>query len=450
MYPENPHLLFIAASAAGILLCSCLFLLVLLRRERALRQRLAVRGEAHASETAALEATCERLRDERTGLYGENRELAARLAALQATLAETEKQSETHRSLLETTRKQMEKDFLLLAEQVFTAKGATLTNTHQERLGSLLGPVREQLGEFKKRIEDIYDRESRDRVALLKEIEHLKELNTQISEDALALTGALRGQSKTQGIWGEMILEQLLEHAGLVRGREFETQVTLQDARGALFRPDVVIRLPGKRDIIVDAKVSLKAFVEAGQADEREKAEQLMRAHLDSIKNHINSLAAKKYHLLEPLHSPDFVLLFLPAEAAFQAAVEREPDILTMAVKKKVIVAGPSTLLAILRLINHLWRRDEQNRNSLAIAKQAGSLYDKLTGFIEAFEEIGTRLRQADEAWELAGKRLSTGRGNVISRAEALARLGVQHSKTMPRPTHAGQDEPETAPVLHD
>jgi len=432
MYLSNATLLIITAILFCATVLSCLYLLACLRRERSERIRLAAREGILERELSALADTCARLRTERTELYGENRDLAARLAALKTALSDSEQQAEQNRAMLASTRERMEKDFQILAEKIFTEKSTVLSTKHQAELSGLLTPVREQLADFKKKVEDVYDRESRDRVSLITEIEHLKKLNLQVGEDALHLANALKGQSKLQGLWGEMILERLLESSGLTRGREFETQVGLKDGSGRLRLPDVVIQLPDGRQVVIDAKVSLRAYEKACRADDGPTEKKYLQDHFDSLKNHITGLSAKEYHLIDELNSPDFVILFLPTEGAFHAAMLHDPGLLTWAMERKVILASPSTLLAILRTVNHMWRQEEQTRNSLAIAKQAGNLYDKFVGFVEAFEEIGARLHQTSDAWDLARKRLTTGKGNLISRAEMLRALGVQNSKNLP------------------
>ncbi len=432
MYFSNTTLLILAGLAVTGLAWACFYSVASLRRARRRLLLCSARAEQQQNELTMLEHTVTRLRHERTVLQDENRDLASRLAALQTALTAAEKQADTGRTLLEATRKQLESDFQILADRIFTEKGQILSQKHQAALAALLNPVREQLGEFKKKVEDVYDRESRDRISLVKEIEHLKTLNLQISQDAVNLTNALKGRNKTQGLWGEMILERLLEDSGLHRGHEFDTQVGLKDKNGRTRLPDVIIHLPRGRDIIIDAKVSLAAFEQASRTENHEKRQQYLREHLDSLKKHIHSLAGKEYHRLPGVNCPDFVLLFMPTEGAFQTAVSQEPGLLTEAMRKKIILASPSTLLAILRIINHMWRQEEQNHNSLAIAKQAGNLYDKFIGFVEAFEEVGGRLNQTVDAWQLARKRLTSGKGNLISRAEALKKLGVPNSKDLP------------------
>lgn len=229
-----------------------------------------------------------------------------------------------------------------------------------------------------------------------------------------------------------MILSRLLESTGLRAGSEYEVQVAHTGENGQMLRPDVLVHLPDERTIIIDAKVSLNAYQDAYNAEDETAQQAFIRQHVESVKKQINLLAGKQYHQLMDAGSLDFVLLFIPIEGAFQMVVEQEPDILVASMQKKVILTSPSTLLAILRTIHHLWRLDEQNRNSLTIAKQAGNLYDKFVGFAEAFEEIGARLKQSEQAWHTARNRLATGQGNLITRAEELKQLGVQTSKNLP------------------
>ena len=432
MYLDTPTLLILAAIGIIGLTVALVFCLIRLRNERNQRIHLDAKEEIHAEEIAGLSGTCDRLRAERNQQLEKNNVLGSELAVLKSSLAERDEQIAARNELLENTRQEMEKNFQILAEKIFTDKGTAITKKHKEELSTLLSPVREQLGEFKKKIEDVYDKETRDRVSLQKEIEHLKELNQQISTDAINLTNALKGQSKVQGIWGEMILANLLENSGLKEGYEFELQVQLKDRKGHTKIPDVLVHLPDNREIIVDAKVSLTAFEKLARAENPDDEKLLLGQHIDSIKQHIRTLSDKQYHLLEGINSLDFTVLFVPTEGAFQTAVRNDPELLNMAMQKKIILASPSTLLAILRTIHHLWRQEEQAKNSLIIAKQAGNLYDKFIGFLDSFEEIGSRLQQTESAWETARNRLVSGRGNLVSRAESLKQLGVQTNKSLP------------------
>lgn len=422
---------FLLGGMVGTLLVALFFFWALSRAHR--RQWvLSLRLERLQEASRGNDLELERLRTERNQLSKECRQLATDNASLQTACTALQQQIQERSILLEETRKQIERDFQLLAGKIISEKGESLATQHASALTLLLRPFHDQLLEFKRKVEEVYDHDARDRVSMLKEIEHLKQLTRQISADASGLTEALRGSNKFQGQWGEMILTRLLEASGLRSGSEFAVQVSLKAEDGSTLQPDVLIYLPDKRTIIIDAKVSLKAFAEAHAATNETSKQHQIKMHLDSIKRHINLLAGKQYQQLPGLGALDFVLLFIPVEGAFQLAVEQDPEILVGAMQRKVILTSPSTLLAILRTVHHLWRMDAQNRNSLLIAKQAGNLYDKFVGFSEAFEEIGLRLNQTQQAWHTARNRLSTGQGNLIARTEALKQLGVQTNRNFP------------------
>lgn len=421
----------LAGLAAGVLLAAILFGMVHLfgqRRHLVLSLRLA-QAEKELQECAE---ALRQLRQERTQLARENREIDIENASLQTACTVMQRQVAEREELLRETRRQIEQEFQVLAGRVLGEQGERISLRHQSGLDALLRPFHDQLQEFKRKVDDVYDRESRDRVSMRQEIEHLRQLNQQVVTEAANLAEALRGRNKTQGQWGEMVLTRLLEASGLRSGSEFSLQAYLRSEDGAAYQPDVLIHLPENRSIVIDAKVSLKAFLDTRHTTDAATLQQAVSRHLDSIRRHVTLLAAKEYHQLTGLGSLDFVLLFLPIEGAFQLAVEEDPDLMLSAMRRKVILTSPSTLLAILRTVSHLWRMDEQHRNSLAIAKQAGNLYDKLVGFGETFEEIGLRLNQTQQAWHTAKNRLASGQGNVIARAEALRHLGVQSSKELP------------------
>jgi DNA recombination protein RmuC len=422
---DQLHPLSLAVGLGAGVVTLVLPLLILLGRGQRHRLVLALRLEQAKKEVGQLGEELEQLRQERNQLARECREIDIENASLQTACNVMRQQVEERETLLARTRRQIEQDFRLLAGEIMNEKEATLNRRHESALNALLRPFHDQLTEFKRRLEDVQNREARDRVTMLREIHHLKELNQQVSSEAANLAEALRGKNKLQGLWGEMVLTRLLEASGLRSGREFAVQVHLKGEDGAAYQPE-------HRTIIIDAKVSLKAFANAHQAEDEAGRATCIRQHLDSIKRHVASLSSKQYQRLTGFGSLDFVLLFIPVEGAFQLAVEQEPELLVHAMNRKVVLASPSTLLAILRTIHHLWRMDEQNRNGLAIAKQAGNLYDKLVGFAEAFEEIGLRFNQAQQAWHTARNRLATGQGNIIARTEALKALGVQPAKDLP------------------
>jgi len=424
-----PSLLAGAAGAALLILLTCLTIYTRLGRRNL---GLTIRLEQAGKNIRRLEEGLDRLRAERDDLRLQQKKSMEIMAARQTELDNCRRLLQEREQLFSTVRDQMRRDFELLAGRVLKQQGKELDARHESGLQSLLDPMRRQLDEFKARVEEVYDKKSRDHAALVREIELLRQLNRQLSDDAIHLTRALQGSNKMQGQWGEMILEKLLEDSGLRKGREFETQPGMRNDEGRLRQPDVIVHLPDGRDIIIDAKVSLKAWTRAAHEQDNRKRQQLLKGHIDSLRSHIKGLGNKAYHRLPGVNTVDFVLLFMPAEGAFQAAVSLQPDLLTTAMRKKIILAGPSTLMAVLRTIHHLWRVDEQGRNSLAIAKQAGQLYDKFVGFVEAFEEIGFRLEQGRQSWQTARKRLVSGRGNLVDRVESLKKLGVQPERNLP------------------
>lgn len=416
--------------ATGLLLAPILFALYTGRlRRRLLRTELGL--EQCIRENSRQEELTQRLRRERDelrqayeGLGRDNGALRARCSGLEDLLEERD-------LLLEATQRQIEQRFEFLASDILTEKSSLINQQHESTLKLLLSPFQKQLQEFHRRIDDVYDREARDRVAMIKEIEQLRQLNLRLSNDAVNLTEALQGKNKLQGQWGEMILEKILEESGLRKGREYSPQASLQTTSGSRRQPDVIVHLPQQRDVIIDAKVSLKAYTFAHTEQDQQQRKRLIDRHLSSINKHISSLSGKHYHQLEGANSLEFVLLFIPIEGAFQMALEHDATLLTRATRKQIVLCSPSTLLAILRTIHHLWRIDDQHRNGLIIAKQAGNLYDKFVGFVQTFEQIGVRLDQSQQAWSLAKKRLSSGQGNLILRAERLKELGIQTEREL-------------------
>ncbi len=406
-------------------------LLVMYNRVQRNNLLLALQLEQAKGNARRFEEEAEELRQERNKLRQQKEEVERDNIGLEAFLHETRTVAGERQQFLAQSKQQLEEDFYNLSRKVMAEQGRIIQEQQAGGLEHLLSPVQNQLAAFRQKVEDVYERESRDRFSLIKEVEHLKRLNERISREAVDLTKALQGTNKLQGQWGEMVLERLLEESGLRPGSEFATQVSHRDEQGRLKQPDVIVYLPEKRAVIIDAKMSLNSYVEANRADDEEERNQHLNRHINSIQQHVKGLSKKQYQELPDLTTLDFVLLFIPVEGAFQAAVSRKPELLTQALRQRVMLASPSTLLAILRTIHHIWRMDEQNRNSMIIAQEAGKLYDKFVGFTEAFHEVGNRLGQAQQSWQLAKKRLTTGKGNLIDRAEALRQLGVQPSKDL-------------------
>jgi len=343
--------------------------------------------------------------------------------------------------MLTEAREKMAAEFENLANRIFDDKGRKFTEQSRETLT----PLREQLDNFRKKVEETYEKESRDRLRLAHEITDLKNLNQQISEDAVNLTNALKGQAKTQGNWGEIILERVLEQSGLVKGREYEVQKNLRDDDGRLFRPDVVVRLPEGKSVIIDAKVSLVAYERYCSSEDLDARQREMKNHTGSLRNHIKGLGGKDYASLNGVHSPDFILMFVPVEAAFISAMEHDFSLFEDAFKKNIVMVSPSTLLATLRTIENTWRYERQNQNAREIAERAGHLYDKFLLFVDSLLDVGHKLDRAKESWDTARKRLTDGHGNLVARAEQLKRLGADTRKSLP-PAITAEAENRAAP----
>jgi len=367
-------------------------------------------------------------------LWLHERSLQARLqsAALTAQLEQERKHFEEKLALLADARNSLAKEFENLAHRIFDDKQEKFHQQSRERLDNVIGPLREQLSNFHKKVEDVYDKESKERSSLIGEIRILKELNQQISQDAVNLTQALKGDNKAQGNWGEMVLESILEKSGLVKGREYEAQASLKSDEGQRRYPDVIVRLPEGKDIIIDSKMTLVDYDRYCSAHTDLDKQSALKAHTQAIKQHINGLSVKAYENLEGVRSLDFVLLFIPIEAAFMIAVESDPQIFRDAFDKGIIVVTPTTLLATLRTVQSIWRYEKQNKNAERIALEAGKLYDQFVLVLESLSEIGRHLEKAQGSYDEAIKRLSAGRGNLVSRVESLERLGARTKKQIP------------------
>ncbi len=335
----------------------------------------------------------------------------------------------------------------LLAGRLLEQQGKAMLDRSHERLRFLLDPVSERLRAFEARVEKTYGEETRDRAALREQLRLLQEAQTRLHADAEQLARALTGDSKAQGDWGELILERLLESAGLVEGREYALQLTRADEEGGRKRPDAVVFLPANRAVIVDAKCSLAAFVEAMGAAGEEEREAALDRHLGSVRRHVRELAAKDYQDVLAQRTLDIVLLFVPNEAAFHAALAREPGLYEEAFRQGVVLCSPTTLLAALRLIAHVWRSEKQNVNAQRIAEEAGKLLEKLGAFVADLDQVGARLDQAKDAFQNARGKLATGRGNVMRRAADLQRLGarVKPGRTDGLLSEAGDEEDDAA-----
>ncbi len=432
---QGEELVLIAAGYALLLVAMGLLWLAS-RKKELLHNELALQLQ---NEAAALRETLrekeEEIGDYRAGFDAlvEQKNLLARdHAVLQSRFDEARHSHEEKIKLLEEAKQSLKVQFENLANQIFEQKSKSFEETSQKRLDLLLKPFREQISHFSKLSEERFVKESNDRTLLQKEISLLKNLNERISEDALNLTKALKGENKTQGNWGEIVLERILEESGLREGSEYETQGSFKDETGKTLRPDVIVHLPQEKDIVIDSKVSLVAYEAFMKATEPAQKEQALKAHLASIYAHIKGLSEKRYEKLEGVRTLDFVLLFMPIEGAFLLALEQDSEFFKKAYEHNIMVVGPSTLLVTLRTIEHIWRTERQEQNAQEIVRQAEGLLDKFAAFAEDMNKIGTHIGRTQSAYDEAMNKLSSGRGNLIRRAETMKQLGLKPKKAIP------------------
>lgn len=319
-----------------------------------------------------------------------------------------------------------------LAQKIFDEKSTKMTDQNTKQLENILAPLKDKLKDFEKKVEDTYVNEQKDRSHLKGEISKLIELNQTMSKDAQNLTLALKGENKTQGNWGELILENILERSGLRKGEEYFTQETLKGLGGEILRPDIIVKLPEGKHLIVDSKMTLIAYEASVSAVSENEKEKFATAHVDSLKRHINDLSEKKYHLADQVISPDFVMLFMPLEPAFALAFRLKPELFEQAWDKNVAIVSPTTLLSTLRTVASLWKQERQQRNALEIAKRGGELYDKFAGIVKDLETVGERINSVQKAHGDVMNKFSTGRGNLISQVEKLKDLGAKAEKSLP------------------
>jgi DNA recombination protein RmuC len=353
---------------------------------------------------------------------------------LEAALDSERKQGLGRIESLNEAKEALTSQFKNLANEILEDKSKRFTEQNVANLDALLKPLQTKLTEFKEQVNTSYGNEARERFALKSEIERLANLNLRMSDETRSLTQALKGDSKVQGNWGELVLESILESSGLRKGEEYLVQDSHTLTDGSRLQPDVVVKLPEGRSLVVDSKVSITAYSRHAEATDPTSAEQELAAHIQSLRQHIQGLSSKNYSSLYGIGSIDFVLMFVPIEPAFLLALKTAPNLYQEALAKNIVLVCPSTLMATLRTVAHLWRQDHQNRNALEIAKQCGTLYDKFVGFVEDLEKLGQRLDQAQTSYHDAFNKLKSGKGNLIRTAEKVRELGVKPSKILPAP----------------
>ena len=421
LLPDVPLPLLLLILTATLVVVLALLVAILLRHRRLHHRHLALAGDLAALQTAAADA--EKLIVQQK----------LRLVELETRLEGERRNADDKLNLLEEARDELRLQFEALAHRIFEEKNEKFGSQSRERLEAILQPLHHQLTAFKKEISDIYVNDTRERTSLKDEILRLGDLNRQIGVEAVNLTRALKGDKKVQGNWGEMVLEKVLEQSGLRRGHEYECQEGLRDRDSRLFRPDVVVHLPEGRDIVIDSKVSLISWEHYVAAEEEKTRQRALSELAAAVRAHLNALGAKNYSDLEGIRSLDFVIMFMPIEAAFVAAMQQDAGLFDEALRRGIIVTTPTTLLATLRTVENIWRYEHQSRNAQEIARRAGLIHDKLCSFVEDMEKIGRQLDNCHHTYEAAMAKLSQGRGNLIAQAGQLTELGVKTRKEMSR-----------------
>ena len=350
-----------------------------------------------------------------------------KIATLQEKLESEQNHFSEKQALLEESKRAMKVEFENLVNKLFTES----SQKSNQNLSLMLKPLKEQLNSFTTRVNEVYNDETKQRSSLLTEIKHLKELNNQISQDAINLTKALKGENKTQGDWGEMILENILEQSGLREGKEYTVQSSFTQENQKRVRPDVILHLPKNKDIVIDSKVSLNAYVNYVQNEEKEAKELAVKELEKSFLAHIKGLSNKRYENIKELRSLDFVLMFVPIEGAFLLAASQNGNLFKTAFDNNIMIVSPSTLFVTLRTIQNIWQFEYQNENAQQIAQKAANMYDKFVLFLESFEKVGKSIDTAKESYDTALNRMSTGKGNVIARMEEFKDMGVKPSKNI-------------------
>jgi len=422
------------------------------RQEEAARQNIElVRQEERA---AALLQQQQKLEQQYAEIQQHNQQLQQELNSQQRLLAterearvQEQRSGEEKLALLQQGKEQMLKEFEHLSQKIFEDKHRQFSEQSQKGLDSLLTPFKDQLEGLRKKVEDVYVSDAKDRTELKTQIENLHQLNQQITAEAHALTTALRGEKKMQGNWGEMMLESVLDRSGLRKGEEYMREQSHQDDGGKTYRPDVIINLPEGKHIIIDAKVSLNAYTDYVNAATDAERDAAAKRHTDAIRHHIRTLSEKAYQQLQGLNSPDFVFLFMPVEPAFMLAFQQDDGLFNEAFEKRIVVVTPTTLLATLRTVSSIWAIERRNRSTEKLAEQAGKVYDKLVIVVEKFEKVGNQLDTVQKSYDDAWNSMKSGRGNLLSQADNFRKLGVRAKKELARPL---VEEANAEADLHD
>lgn len=396
-------------------------------REQAMQtiSRLEERNERLDAEVSEAKNNYRKEQSRANNAEKELAELNANYSNLKTRLAEQKEE-------MENLQKRFKDEFENLANKILEEKSQKFTEQNKEKMDQLLKPLGEKMEAFKKKVEETHKEDIKGRSSLEQHLKHLKEMNQQMAQEAKDLTKALKGESKTQGSWGEVILQRILEKSGLTKGREYEIQENHRSADGRNLYPDVVVYLPDEKRLVIDSKVSLKAYEQFSSAEDEEERQRWLKQHINSLRGHVKGLSGKNYEQLYGGNSPDFVLMFVPIESAFGVALQQDASLYYDAFDKNIVIVSPSTLLATLATIDSVWKQEYQNKNAQEIADRGGKLYDKFVNFAESMQDVGQRIRQTQESYQNAMGQLSTGHGNLVRQVEMLRELGAKSSKRLP------------------
>lgn len=359
-------------------------------------------------------------------------EISNRLESARTHFKIQEDKINEQKQYIEELNKKLTSEFENIANKILDEKSQKFTEQNKNNLDIILNPLKEKIKQFEEKVEKVYSEETKERISLKAEIKHLMELNKQISDEANNLAKALKGDTKKQGNWGEIILDKVLERSGLIKGQEYQTQFSTNNLSGNRIQPDAVVFLPDNKHVIIDSKVSLIAYEAFVNSDNETDRAKYLKEHINSVRNHVKQLSEKNYQTSPDLNTPDFVLLFMPIESAFSAAIQGDQDLFAYAWDLKIVIVSPSTLLATLRTIASIWKQERQTKNAIEIARQSGALYDKFVGFLNDFEKIGKSIDASKNAYDEAMNKLKTGTGNLIKRAADIQKLGAKTQKQIP------------------
>jgi DNA recombination protein RmuC len=430
------YILLLAGSLIGALISWLIFREKISRAQADAQieiARLNERLNAAQEHAGRLQRDKDELSALREQMTAEQQRLSNQVTELSTSLEAERAKAIENIAVLNGARDELSNQFKVLANEILEDKTRRFTEQNQTNITQLLEPLKVKIAEFQGQVQEVYVQEGKDRSALTEQVKQLMLLNNQLSRDAHNLTSALKGQSKTQGNWGELILERVLEASGLRRAHEYDVQESHTRPDGSRAQPDVVVHLPDDKHLVIDAKMSLNGYEEYANSETDLLRDAAIKRHMESVKSHIRELSEKNYQLLYGLKSLDFVLMFIPVEPAFMLAISHDSELWQEAWKKNVLLVSPSTLLFVVRTVAHLWRQEQQNRNAQEIASRGAELYDKLAGFVEDLDGLGVKLHQAQKAYDGAYSKFTGGRGNVIRQAEMLKVLGVKPAKQLPQ-----------------